>query len=190
MIRIRQATPFDSTALAPLMLLAMEEIIYYFIGQNNYQEAINFLAHHIAKPGNQYSYEYIIVAEEDDVVVGQICLYPGEMLEKLREPILTFLQSTYSRHLLLEQETKAGEVYIDTIAVSVNAQGKGIGKMMLLYAVDRFVKRDKKTLGLLVDKENPQAKTLYIQLGFKFVEDIHIFEKEMEHLQYAPLVLA
>ena len=76
-------------------------------------------------------------------------------------------------------------MYIDTLAVSPNTQGKGIGKQLIQYAIDEVVVKQKKVLGLLVDKDNPAAKRLYERIGFKVVKDIRIFGKVMEHMQYA-----
>lgn len=185
MIRIRKATPADATEIAPIMLSAMEDIIYYFIGKNDKKEALHFLTRHIRRPSNQYSYEYIFVAEADGQLVGQICLYPGADLQRLRHPVLLDLASTYDRTLKLPAETQSGEVYIDTIAVSPGYQGRGIGKMLLLYAVDLFVKRNQQVLGLLVNLDNPLAKKLYLNIGFTIVNRVHIFGAEMEHLQYS-----
>lgn len=185
MLKIRKAKITDAAQIAPIMLLAMEEIIYYFLGENNTEKAIDFLEKHIEKEANQYSYQNIIVAENDGEIIGQICLYPGENLEELRTPILTNLEQVYGKVLHLEKETQKGEIYIDTLAVSSAAQGKGIGKMLLLYAIDYYVTVRQEVLGLLVDKENPDAKKLYLKLGFKPVRDVTIFEKEMEHLQFS-----
>lgn len=185
MIEIRKAVAKDAAQIAPIMLLAMEEIVYFFLGENNKEKAIAFLEEHIAKPANQYSFENIIVAENDGVISGQICLYAGAELQKLRTPILRYLEEKYDNLLDLEKEAQDGEIYIDTLAVSPDAQGKGIGKMLLLYAIDYYVTMRQQVLGLLVDKENPDAKKLYLKIGFKAVGHLEIFEKEMEHLQYS-----
>ncbi|PRD57516.1 GNAT family N-acetyltransferase [Sphingobacterium gobiense] len=184
-MQIRKARSTDAEAIAPIMLTAMEEIIYYFIGEQDQQKATAFLTYHIAEPGNQYSYEHIIVAEEDGNIIGQICLYPGNKLEQLRAPILSYLRTHFKREPNSGNETQAGEVYIDTLAVSIAAQGKGMGKILLLYAIDLFVHRQKEALGLLVDKENPKARKLYLDIGFKPVKEVSIFGKQLVHLQYS-----
>lgn len=184
MIQIRKAQPQDIDSIAELMFLAMEEIVYFFLGTDNKEEGISFLQQHIAAHGNQYSLENIIVAEENQVILGQICIYEGRLLQTLRKPILDYLATTYGKEVLLEQETQSGETYIDTIAVADTARGRGIGNMLLLYAIDLFVNQRGEVLGLLVDKENPNAKRLYLKVGFQIKETKTIFGKEMDHLQY------
>jgi len=184
MIQIRKAQSTEATEIAKLMLLAMRDIVYSFIGEENEQRAIRFLQSMISKKGNQYSFENIVVAEHDSILIGQICCYPGKDVFQLRKPILAELAQNYGRKIDLELETQAGEVYIDSLAVSPLARGRGIGKMLLLYAIDRYCKRQNSLLGLLVDRDNPNAKKLYLQLGFREGGRKHIFGKEMFHLQY------
>lgn len=184
MIEIRQALPSDAAAIAPLMFAAMEEILYHFLDRRDKHEAIAFLQRHIGLSGNQYSFEHIIVAEQDGVVIGELCLYPGEDLQELRAPIIAYLQMNYKRTIPLEAETQAGEVYIDSLAVDEATRGLGIGKLLLLYAMDRISVRQKRTLGLLVEESNPGAKRLYESLGFAVMQRKSLFGKEMEHLQY------
>lgn len=184
MIHIRKAQAEDAKQIAPIMLLAMQDIIFHFIGHPNQEEAIHFLEHFIARPENQYSYQNILVAEDNKLIIGQICLYDGQLLESLRQPILTYLKEEYNREIELENETEAGEVYLDTIAISLDAQGRGIGKALLQHVIEEFVRCQQKNIGLLVDKENPGAKSLYLRTGFQVIKTKHIFGKEMEHLQY------
>ncbi|SMG42503.1 GNAT family N-acetyltransferase [Sphingobacterium psychroaquaticum] len=186
MITCRPAKASDAKAIAPIMLLAMEDIIYYFIDNFDKEEATSLLTHFASLPNNQYSYQHIIVAEEEGQILGQLCLYPGGQLEALRKPIFDYIKEKYNRVLPLENETQEGEIYIDTIAVLPEAQGKGIGKKLLQYAIETFVEQQGETLGLLVDKENPSAKKLYLNMGFAVIKQVDIFGKEMDHLQYLP----
>lgn len=164
----------------------MEQIVYSFIGKSDRDEALQFLTHFIGTANNQYSYQNCYVAEEADQLLGQLCLYPGEQLEYLRQPILDYLLQTYNQKISLANETQAGERYIDTIAVGAHAQGKGIGKLLLQYVIDRWVHQEQQTLGLLVAVSNPSAKKLYLNQGFKVVGTLHIFGYDMEHLQIPP----
>jgi ribosomal protein S18 acetylase RimI-like enzyme len=76
-----------------------------------------------------------------------------------------------------------GEFYIDSLGVAANQQGKGIGSKLLLFLIDEYVTINQKTLGLLVDEENPAAKKLYLKLGFKTVGKKTLVGKNLEQLQ-------
>lgn len=184
-MRIRPASKSDAVQIAELMNLAMLEITQQFIGEEDHSKANDFLAHFIALEKNQYSYENIFVAEVDDIILGQISLYDGALLHAIRKPIWDKIKLDHGIDYWAEDETQAGEIYLDTIGVSPLAQGKGIGKKLLQFAIEEFVIKQQKVLGLLVDKDNPNAKRLYEKVGFKVVNEVHIFGKTMEHLQYA-----
>jgi ribosomal protein S18 acetylase RimI-like enzyme len=85
-----------------------------------------------------------------------------------------------------EDETQAGEYYIDSLGVRPELQGRGIGAQLLLFVIDKYVTRQRKTLGLLEDEENPDARKLYLKLGFKSVGIETLVGKRMEHLQLEP----
>ena len=75
------------------------------------------------------------------------------------------------------------EYYIDALGVAQNMQGKGIGAKLLQFLIDNYVIKNKKTLGLLVDLENTNAKKLYVKLGFKCIGRKTLVGQKMEHLQ-------
>lgn len=181
-MNIRKAKVQDASEIAALMCLAMKEIVYQFIGEQSTQKAIIFLEQLVKKKGNQYSYENCWVAETNGSIVGVINLYNGAKLEELRLPVIQFLKSEYDNEYQLEDETKPGEIYIDTIGVRLDQQGKGIGSKILNFIIKEYPNQ---TLGLLVDKDNPSAKRLYLKLGFKSKEKITLGGKEMERLQYS-----
>ena len=83
-----------------------------------------------------------------------------------------------------EDETQAGEYYIDCVGVNPNQQGKGIGSKIFQFLIDEYVYRRKETLGLLVDRDNPNAKRLYLKLGFEVVGEKTLVGKRLEHLQF------
>lgn len=86
-----------------------------------------------------------------------------------------------------EDETSQGEWYIDTLGVHPNQQGKGVGSLLLNYLIEERVTKLQQTLGLLVDLDNPNAKRLYLKLGFKSVGEKTLAGKQMDHLQLRPL---
>lgn len=182
---IRPALPSDAPQLAKLINMAMLEITYQFIGKEDAEEADLFMESLVRQKGNQYSYENIFVLQERDDILGQICIYDGARCTELRQKVWAKIKADYGRDYFAEKETEAGEMYLDTFAVLPSTRGRGLGKQLLNFAIVHFVEKQNKTLGLLVDKDNPNAKKLYLNMGFKVIEDKFIFGKEMEHMQYA-----
>lgn len=180
---IRKATPEDSDAIAIYLLLAMEEIVYTFIGERNPEKASAFMRHFTAKANNQYSYQNCWVAEEEGKVVGAANVYDGGRLHELRQPVLEYIRNHYHEDFEPEDETGSGEYYLDTIGVNPGHHGRGIGSQLLQFVVEEYVTRQSRTLGLLVDEDNPKAKRLYTRLGFNPVGKKVLLGKLMEHLQ-------
>ncbi len=180
---IRKATSGDSPAIASCLLVAMEDIVYKFIGNEDAKRAKDFMQFFVESSGNQYSYENCWLAETDNEVVGAVNVYDGALLNQLRQPVLDYLQNKFHRQLNLEDETQAGEYYIDTIGVHPHHHGKGIGTKLLQAVIEEFINMRGQTLGLLVEDINPNAKRLYSRLGFVSVGSKTLLGKKMEHLQ-------
>lgn len=182
---IRKATLKDSESIATLLLLTMEDIIFNFINQNDYDTARLFLLHFVKQEKNQYSYQNCFVAEEDNQIIAAVNLYDGSRLMELRNPIIQYVRLHFNENFNPEDETQSGEIYIDSLGVDPNQQGKGIGTTILRFLIDEFVTQNQQTLGLLVEEANPQAKKLYLKLGFKPVGKKTLVGKNLEHLQFS-----
>jgi ribosomal protein S18 acetylase RimI-like enzyme len=180
---IRRAKLTDFRAVSDLLLLAMEDIVFEFIGQNDSQKAKEFMDYLVSTENNQYSYQNCWIAEEDNEIIAAVTVYDGGLLHQLREPVAEYVRQTYQQPFQPEDETQAGEFYIDSLGVNPNQQGKGIGSQVLQFLIDEYVQKNNQKLGLLVDKENPGAKKLYLKLGFQVVGEKTLVGKQMEHLQ-------
>lgn len=180
---IRKATLKDSKHIADCLLLAMEDIIFNFIGTKDREKAKAFLLYFAERENNQYSYQNCWVAEDENEIVAAVNVYDGARLEALRKPVIDYVKSRFHKDLNIEDETQPGEYYIDSFGVNQNQQGKGIGSKILQFLIDEYVHKNRQTLGLLVDKENSNAKKLYLKLGFKPVGKKILAGKNMEHLQ-------
>ncbi|GIJ97006.1 N-acetyltransferase [Capnocytophaga stomatis] len=181
---IRFATKKDVEFVAPLMFQAMEEIVFKLIGKENEIEAISFLKMLFLEENNQYSYENTIVFEENNQVIGSLVFYDGAHLHKLRQPVLTLSKRISGRKIIVEDETSEGEIYIDTVSVSPQGQGKGIGSQLIgflqRYASDNQLGK----IGLLVDEKNPQAERLYTRLGFVYANNQPLAGGVYKHLVF------
>lgn len=180
---IRQATIDDSKFIASCLFLAMEDIVYNFIGERNSHKALQLFQHFAETDNNQYSYQNCWVAEIDGEIVAAVNIYNGENLIELRKPVIQYIKTLYNKDFNPEDETQSGEYYIDTFAVKQSKQGKGIGTKMLQFLIEKYVIQNHQTLGLLVEEDNLPAKKLYYKLGFKPMGKKTLVGKNMEHLQ-------
>lgn len=180
---IRKATSIDAPDIAECLLLAMESIVYAFIGKNDPVVAYEFLLHFVAQEDNQYSYQNCWVVCNNNQIIGAINIYNGANLHTLRMPIINYLKTNFNLEIIIDDETQEGEYYIDTLGVKSAQQGKGIGSTLLQFCIDEFVHKQNQTLGLLVEKENVAAKRLYEKLGFIYKSKKNLVGKQLEHMQ-------
>jgi ribosomal protein S18 acetylase RimI-like enzyme len=184
MTTIRRAKKEESGIIASYIFLAMEDIVYRFIGEASAEKAFGLLDSLVREENNQYSYENCWVAASEGKIIAAAIVYDGARLIELREPVARKIASLFNRDFHLEDETQVGEYYIDCVGVHPDHQGKGIGSELFQFLINEYVHRKNETLGLLVDKDNPDAKKLYLKLGFEVVGEKTLAGKKMEHLQY------
>lgn len=182
-MNIRPAKKTDADIVPELMLQAMEEIIFKFIGKNDIEEAIQFLTKLFAETNNQYSYKNTFVIEdEDENIIGSLTAYNGDELTKLREPILKHIKDCYNISIQPENETEGNEYYLDTVSISPSQQGKGIGSLLLQHGIKFAKDNGYPQIGLLVDLENPNAQRLYEKLGFILGKQIELVGGNYHHM--------
>ena len=182
-MNIRKARVEDSASIANHLLLAMEDIVYAFIRQKDSEKAKAFLQYFVERDANQYSYQNCWVVEDGNQIIAAVNMYDGAKLTMLRAPVAQYIKTHFNAGFNPEDETQKGEYYIDSLGVSPNQQGKGVGAKILNYVIDHYVHQRKQTLGLLVEEENTNARKLYLKLGFKPVGTKILVGKKMQHLQ-------
>jgi ribosomal protein S18 acetylase RimI-like enzyme len=180
---IRQALPTDAPMLSRLVMLAMGDLAAKFVNGKPGEAAVLF-EFFAGQAQNQYSYENALVWEDEAGVCGMITGYDGANLAKLRTPFVQYIKATYQFEMEVEDETQAGEYYIDCLSVLPNQQGKGIGKKLIRALTERAASLGYFTTGLLVNKTNPKAKAMYASVGFKKVDERNFMGDVYEHLQY------
>ena len=98
-------------------------------------------------------------------------------------PILEKYQLDASTRLFIDKETFPNEWYLDSISVSEDFRGQGIGSR-LLEALPKLAKKaNRSVIGLSVDEKNPKAKKLYERHGFKVVGQRMISGHLYDHMQ-------
>jgi ribosomal protein S18 acetylase RimI-like enzyme len=182
-VQIRPATQKDSKIIAQFLFMAMEDIVYQFIKIEDKERALNFLHHFSAKTNNQYSWQNCFIGDIDDKVIAVANVYNGASLQLLRQPIIEFVRSNFNPTFDPEPETQAGEIYLDCFAVDRHYRGQGFGLKLLEFLIEEFVEKKNQVFGLLVEKENFNAKKLYQKMGLEYVNEQTLMGKKLEHWQ-------
>ncbi len=182
-MHIHPATSQDCETIAHFLFTAMEDIVYQFIGEKDEEKAISFLQHFTAKTDNQYSWENCFIGEIEGEIIAVANVYNGADLLKLRQPIIDYVKSNYNPTFNPEPETQTGEIYLDCLAVDSKFRGQGFGSQLLKFLIAEFVEKQHQTLGLLVEKDNFNAKKVYQKMGFSHMSQKPLMGKILEHWQ-------
>lgn len=183
-MKIRPAQKEDSKFVAPLIVQAMNDLAMKFTKSSDLENAIPVFEYFFQQKVNQYSFENTLVFEENGEITGSITGYDGGKLNELRTPFLDHLLEKFGFEEIPEDETEAGEFYLDTVSVSKNHQGKGIGRKLIEAMIIHAKEKGFEKVALLVDLENPLAKKLYERIGFKVVKTKILMGGQYEHLVF------
>ena len=75
-------------------------------------------------------------------------------------------------------KTLAPEGEVARVAVLPEAQNKGLGRIMMQYAMDELKRRGYKGIHILVNKHNIKAIRCYEVFGFNTVGECHMYEQD------------
>ncbi|RDI39117.1 GNAT family N-acetyltransferase [Falsibacillus pallidus] len=180
---IRKALKKDSQQAAVLIYDAIHDIGEALTGETDPDKILQQLAAFFQSEGNRLSFENSYVKVEDGEVVGIIILYHGKDAEKLEEPIIAHLQSKFGDEGVdTDKEADLEDFYIDTLSVSPEHGGRGIGTALIECALLEAKERGYPTVSLNVEEENTGAMRLYSRLGFRVRKTIMINGKNYHYL--------
>ncbi|MGN1229903.1 MAG: GNAT family N-acetyltransferase [Prevotella sp.] len=172
--------------MADLIIMAMtEECCLHFCGPgHDIRDFRRVMTSLVARPDTQYSYNNTLVATIEAApvpsapvpgvstpgcIVGICVSYDGALLRQLRQPFIdTALKEWNMDHSSIPDETQAGELYIDSLAVDPAYRGRGIASLLLEATIDKSRALGLPSTGLLVDVGNPKAEALYNKVGFLY----------------------
>lgn len=184
---IRAAEKRHSVEIAKLIMQAMNyDCCRHFMGEGyTLEDFERVMTRLVERDDSQHSYLNTLVAlDADGRVCGACVSYDGARLHELRRAFIDEIKAGFGNDFSnMADETQAGELYLDSIAVDESCRGKGIATALLKASKDKAVALGLPNVGLLVDKGNPKAEKLYLKTGFEYVGDNSWGGHPMKHLQ-------
>lgn len=184
---IRPASPADADYLAEVILGAIgDEHILHMAGTTDRISLVKEVFKRLAeREDSQYSFRNSIIAlDKNGKYAGAVISYDGERLKSLRKAFIEEANSLLGWNLeekMFTDETSPDEYYLDSLMVSPDYRHQGLGSRLIMEAHNKALEIGK-PLGLLVDFNNPNAKRLYQNIGFKSSGIRPFAGKDMEHL--------
>ena len=185
MIEIREATKNQAEEIASLIMMAMTDDCCLFFCGDGYglDDFYKMMTMLVEREDSQYSYQNTLVAMADNKVVGISVSYNGGRLHELRRAFIEAAKEHIGKdHSGMDDETQAGELYLDSLAVLPEYRRQGIARRLLLATKERANRLGLPCVGLLVDKDNPVGEALYISVGFQYDNDNQWGGHPMKHL--------
>ncbi|MBO7301240.1 MAG: GNAT family N-acetyltransferase [Bacteroidaceae bacterium] len=176
-IKIRKAVSDDAEFIALVVAMAL--------GGDEEHKLYKVFKELSGRENTQYSYCNTLIAEVAGKPAGAIVGYDGGCLKELRIPIFELIRKHTGEVIEIEDETEAGEFYLDSLAVLPEYRSCGVGRMLLCAMRDMAIETGYEKVGLIVDFDNPRAEALYSSLGFERVGRKRFLGHPMWHLQYS-----
>lgn len=107
-----------------------------------------------------------VVLNDDNEIIGILIIYTSKTSHKLYLKSLRLLIVDILDYFVL-CDIKKDDFYIAEIAIDESMRGQGLGKTVLLDAIDYARKKGYYRATLDADFRNTAAKALYQRLGFK-----------------------
>ena len=185
MIEIKAAKKDQSVSIARLIMMAMtDDCCLHFCGVGyGLDDFYRMMTSLVEREDSQYSYKNTLVAMDDEKVVGVAVSYDGARLNELRQAFIEVAKEQIGKdHSGMDDETQAGELYLDSLAILSEYRRQGIARKLLRATKEKADQMGLPCLGLLVDKGNPAGESLYASVGFRYVNDSNWGGHPMKHL--------
>ena len=185
MIEIKDARKEQAADIARLIMMAMtDDCCLHFCGVGHgLDDFLRMMILLVERDDSQYSYRNTLVAMHEEQVVGIAVSYDGARLHTLRRAFIQAARTYIGKdHSDIDDETQAGELYLDSLAVVPNYRRQGIAQRLLMATKEKADRMRLPCVGLLVDKGNPSAERLYASVGFRYANDSSWGGHPMKHL--------
>lgn len=181
-ITIRQAQPQDAHAVVPLIIDAIGEIANRLTGEQTASMVEQELTELFRREDNRHSYLNTYVAVEGEQILGILVYYNGEQAITMDANLVKWLKEKNAPSITIDKEAHEDEYYIDTVCVAPEARGKGIGTLLIQFAIDQTKERGFTKLSLNVETQKEDARRLYERMGFVITEPWSIIDEPFHHM--------
>ena len=184
-IEIREATEAQASDIVKLIMMAMtDDCCLHFCGEGHgLDDFRRMMTSLVERTDTQYSYRNTLVAMEGQKVTGIAVSYDGGRLHQLRQAFIQAARKYIGKdHSGMDDETQAGELYLDSLAVLPEYRRQGIAQRLLKATKEKADAMGLPCVGLLVDQGNPAGEALYASAGFRYANDSHWGGHPMKHL--------
>lgn len=120
-----------------------------------------------------YTYKNAVIVELDGTIIGCVIAYNGKGYHEVKEHTFGLVSDSLPFDFnTMDDETREGEYYLDSLALLPAYRNKGYGRQIISHVV-KCAQEQNLLPVLACSPENEKAYHLYRSLGFE--EDGHLF---------------
>lgn len=181
-VKFRQATPTDAEQAAPLIIEANGEISNRLTGETEPHKIEEEMRTLFKRQDNPHSHLYTYMAEADGKVVGTMVAYSGKEAIQLDQNLNAWLAEKGEDLEEIDAESLPDEFYIDTICITPEFRGQGIGTQFFTFAEKIAKQQHFRKVSLNVETEKASAIRLYKRLGYTIDAPWTIIGEPFHHM--------
>lgn len=178
-LSVRKATIDDAAFIARNVMEA--------VGHASAEKALKTMTGICQRQDTLYSYTNTIIAMVDGVDAGSLTAYEGTNYREKRQISFSIFKEEMGDDAMdlddMQDETCAGEYYLDSLCVLPQFRKQGVGKYLLQQGIEYAKNQGIPHVVLAVEAQNPDAERLYRSLGFRKAGELFIFNGRYHRMQ-------
>ncbi len=167
-IEVRKARPTEGRFIARCVMSAIGMPVFSKEFSKENFEMLEVLSEVCAQPDTLYSYRNTIVATVGDIPVGALTAYSGAMYPQMKEKTFAMVKEKtgFEYKAQWDDETGAGEYYLDSLCVLPSFRGHHIGSLLVSQALETAEGLGFPLAALIVESEAKGLQEMYAKCGF------------------------
>ncbi len=166
-MEIRKATIDDAAAIARNVMAALDYAVYSEELDDKTGIMLEAMTEICGREDTLYSWRNTIVACEGGEVAGSLTSYDGSGYSRMRELTFRLFHEKMGWETpVMDDETKAGEWYLDSLAVSPSFRRKGIARLLIGQSLEIAEALGFTTVSLIALSSSERLIAFYEACGF------------------------
>jgi ribosomal protein S18 acetylase RimI-like enzyme len=174
-VNYREGKKEDSLRIAELDNIASDgaiEFLFHDLIPN--MTPVQIVASNLESDSYPHSYRSVIVAENDETIIGMSLSFPGKY-HKITDEMKNFFPHDRINHFKRFFSAPVVDSYfLDALCVEKDFRNRGIGSELIELTKSKALKEGYNSLCLLVFKDNINAQNVYKKNGFEVIDWIEL----------------
>lgn len=181
-IEYRQGEKKDCAKLGEMIDIASGGVVdFLFHDLMEGMTPVQVVAHNLENDYYPHTYKSVILAEENEKVIGMALSYPSS-LHGITDEMRAFFPADRLDHLRDYYSSRVeNSWFIDALCVDESHRKRGVGGRLISLAKEKAAENGFDAVSLIAFADNTLAIPVYERAGFEVVRKIELKENEYIH---------